>query len=150
MARATFRTITPTRLDPSVFDKAFEKAARDMEKGVKAAFVDATSGWKKKPVWRGYVRLGPDEIFISVGTADEIFKYVDQGTVAHIIRPVRAKMLHWTENGEDFFAKEVHHPGTKPRNITGEIQELWLGLMPEIFDQALQKAIQESGHMIHG
>lgn len=149
MARAVFRSILPSLLDPNIFRKAFEEASREMEKDVKGFFIDAVSGWKHKPVWRGYVRLTGDRIYISVGTTDEIFKYVDEGTVAHIIRPVKAKMLHWvTPSGEDAFAKEVHHPGTTAQNISGEIQDIWVGLMPELFDQHLMKAIQASGHAI--
>jgi hypothetical protein len=149
MARTQFRSIAPSLLDPKLFLSAFEKAARAMERDVKGAFLDATSGWKHKPVWRGYVRLTADNLYISVGTVDQIFKFVDEGTVAHIIRPVRARMLHWTENGQDFFAKEVHHPGTQAQNISKEIREIWIGLMPDYFDQALQEAIQQSGHAIH-
>lgn len=152
MARSTFRSISPSLLDPNLFRKAFEDASREMEKDVKGAFIDATSGWKHKPVWRGYVRLTADDIYISVGTADQIFKFVDEGTKAHVIRPVKAKMLHWvdTASGEDRFAKEVHHPGTKAQNISKEIREIWLGLMPEYFDKYLYAAIQKSGHELHG
>lgn len=148
MARAVFRSILPSLVDPALFEKAFEKAARAMETDVKGAFVDATSGWKHKPVWRGYVRLTADNIYISVGTSDEIFRFVDEGTKAHIIRPVRAKFLHWTDGGEDFFAKEVHHPGTKAQNISAEIREIWLGLMPDYFDQYMLEALKKSGHQI--
>jgi len=152
MARSVFRSISPSLLDPNLFQKAFEQAARAMERDVKGAFIDATSTWKNKPVWRGYVRLTADNIYISVGTTDQIFKYVDEGTVAHIIKPVRAKMLHWVDadSGEDRFAKEVHHPGSKAQNISGEIREIWLGLMPEYFDKYLIEAIQQSGHAIRG
>lgn len=150
MARAKFRTIAPSLIDPNLFQEAFEKAAREMEKDVKGAFIDATSGWKNKPVWRGYVRLTADNIYISVGTTDQIFKFVDEGTVAHIIRPVRARLLHWVDpdSGDDRFAKEVHHPGTKAQNISAEIREIWMGLMPDYFDKHLVEAIQKSGHAI--
>lgn len=150
MGRTAFRSISPSRLDPNLFAKAFEQASREMEKDVKGAFTDITSGWKKPPVWRGYVRLTADNIYISVGTTDQIFKFVDEGTVAHIIRPVKAKMLHWVDpaSGEDRFAKEVHHPGSKARKYSAEIREIWLGLMPDYFDKYLLEAIQQSGHAI--
>ena len=152
MARAKFRSISPSLLDPKVFEDAFEKAAREMERDVKGAFIDVTSGWKNPPAWRGYVRLTTDNIYISVGTTDQIFKFVDEGTVAHIIRPVRAKVLHWVDpvTGQDAYAKEVHHPGTKAQNISTDIQHIWMGLMPDYFDKHLIEAIQQSGHAIHG
>lgn len=40
--------------------------------------------------------------------------YVEFGTAPHIIRPVNGKALHWKSGGKDIFAKEVHHPGTRP------------------------------------
>lgn len=148
MARAVFRSISPSLLDPNIFANAFEQASRAMEHDVKGAFIDATSTWKNKPVWRGYVRLSADNIYISVGTTDLIFKFVDEGTKAHIIRPIKAKMLHWVDagSGEDRFAKEVHHPGTKAQHISKDIREIWLGLMPDYFDKYLMQAIQQSGH----
>jgi len=148
MARAVFRSISPSKLDPNLFAKAFEQASRAMERDVKGAFIDATSGWKHKPVWRGYVRLTADNTYISVGTTDQIFKFVDEGTVAHIIRPIKAKMLHWVDpvSGDDRFAKEVHHPGSKAQHISQDIREIWLGLMPDYFDKYLLEAIRQSGH----
>ena len=38
------------------------------------------------------------------------------GTKPHIIVPVRAQALHWINDaGQDVYAMEVHHPGTKPQ-----------------------------------
>ena len=40
-------------------------------------------------------------------------KYVEYPTAPHIIRAAPGKMLHFTgKDGNDVFAKEVHHPGT--------------------------------------
>ena len=151
MARAVFKTIIPKALPSNLFDDAFEKASREMEKDVKGAFEDAVGDWKHKPVWRGYVRINSDQIYISVGTTDPIFKYVDEGTKAHIIKPVTAKVLHWVDvnTGEDHFAKEVHHPGNKAQKISQSIREVWQGaLMADYFDKYLVQAIKESGHAI--
>lgn len=64
-------------------------------------------------------------------------KMVEFGTVPHIIRPVNKKALKFKSGKEVVFAKEVHHPGTRPnpfiRNtlqtklqqiVTEEIQKL--------------------------
>jgi len=40
---------------------------------------------------------------------------LERGTTAHPIFPKKAKVLHWEENGEDFFAFYVSHPGFSPR-----------------------------------
>jgi hypothetical protein len=149
--RAKFKSILPKLLPPKVFDEAFEKAARQMEKDVKGAFEDAVSKWKHQPVWRGYVRIADTNIYLSVGTTDEIFKYVDEGTVGHMIRPVRAKVLHWvTPEGEDAFSKGHWVKGITAQKITKSIHDIWVGMMPDYFDRYLSQAIKESGHAIHG
>jgi hypothetical protein len=44
--------------------------------------------------------------------------YIERGTRPHVIRPVRARMLRFTtKQGQVVFAREVHHPGTKPYRI---------------------------------
>lgn len=45
----------------------------------------------------------------------DYWKYIEYGTPPHIIRPVNAKALKFSINGDDVFAKEVHHPGTRPQ-----------------------------------
>ena len=151
MPRAVFRTIIPKLLPPKVFQDAFEKASREMEKDVKGSYEDAVVTWKNKPTFRGYVRIAAESIYISVGTTDEVFKFVDQGTKAHFIKPVRAKVLHWVDptTGEDRFSKGHQVSGIKPRDITKSINAIWSGgLMADYFDRYLQQAIKESGHAI--
>lgn len=147
--RAKFKTIIPKLLPPKVFEDAFEKASREMEKDVKGAFEDAVSTWQHQPVWRGYVRIAGSDIYISVGTTDEVFKFVDEGTVGHMIRPVRAKVLHWvTPEGEDAFSKGHWVKGIKAQEISKSIHDIWVNMMPEYFDKYLVQAIRESGHAI--
>ncbi len=145
-----FRTIIPKVLNERVFDNAWKTAARNMERDVKGAFQDATKDWKHQPEWRGYVRIDGNGAYISVSTNDLIFKFVDEGTEPHIIKPVNAKVLHWEDplTGEDRFATLVHHPGYKGAKISESIVEIWNGLMPIYFDDELRKAIQESGHAL--
>lgn len=40
--------------------------------------------------------------------------YVRWGTRPHLIRARRAKALRFEIQGKEIFAKQVHHPGTKP------------------------------------
>lgn len=151
MARAKWDIILPKPLNVQVFDTEFEKAARESEAAIKKNFQDAVRLWRKPPVFRGYVRISGDKIYISVGTADEIFKFVDQGTKPHIIRPKNAKMLHWVDKGgEDHFAKEVNHPGFEGRHISDQIEEDWGsgGLMAEHFEDHLRIAVKKSGHAV--
>lgn len=152
MSRAKFDVILPTRLPVDVFDKELEKAAREAEADLKKEFEDAVRLWKNPPQFRGYVRISGTLIYISVGTADPIFKFVDQGTKPHVIKAVRAKMLHWidSDTGEDRFAKEVNHPGSEGRHITDAIEIEWSdnGRMKEYFVAGMETAIDKSGHAI--
>lgn len=77
----------------------------------------------------------------AAGTDDRIYNYLDKGTRPHIIRAKRAKVLRFNSNfksktvpgrlnpragkntGPAAFAKQVKHPGTKPRGFTRIIHE---------------------------
>jgi len=42
--------------------------------------------------------------------------FVEYGTSAHVIKPVKAKALHFkSKEGKDVYAKWVWHPGTNPQ-----------------------------------
>jgi Bacteriophage HK97-gp10, putative tail-component len=44
--------------------------------------------------------------------ADEFYApFLEYGTRAHLIQAGTSKALHWTQGGQDFFAKSVMHPG---------------------------------------
>jgi HK97 gp10 family phage protein len=47
------------------------------------------------------------------GTNISYAEAVEYGTRPHTIKPKNKQALHWKEGNTDFFAKEVHHPGTK-------------------------------------
>lgn len=150
MARAKFRAIIPTKLPGKVFDDAFEKAARKMEKDVKGVFQDYVANWKHQPDFRGYVRVGSSDIYISVGTTDEVFKFLDEGTIRHFVAPVNATVLHWiTPEGTDAFSMGHWVKGIKAREMVKSVMDTWTDLMPEYFDANLKVAVQESGHAIN-
>lgn len=151
MTRSRFDVILPTKLNVNVFDQEFEKASREIESDLKKDFEDAVKFWKKVPTFRGYVRLSGNKIYISVGTADPIFAFIDQGTVAHFIKPVNAKVLHWVDSatGEDRFSKGHWVKGIEARHITDNIESEWAsGRMAEYYEGALDIAIGKSGHEI--
>lgn len=55
-----------------------------------------------------------------------VLLYVEFGTPPHIIRAKNAKALHFKVDGEDVFAKTVHHPGTRPNPFIRNIFHLQL------------------------
>ncbi len=55
--------------------------------------------------------VGPDNVIIHDGVDYGI--HLEYGTRPHRIKVKEKKALHWKQDGEDFFAKSVMHPGTK-------------------------------------
>ena len=76
-----------------------------------------------------------------VGTDNEVYHYVDEGTRPHIIRPVRASRLRFKSGynaktkprkigsqaggafGDTVYAMQVRHPGSKAREFSPTIQK---------------------------
>lgn len=61
--------------------------------------------------------------------------YVEYGTRAHMIRPVRASALRFEVEGEVVFAKLVRHPGTKPQPFVRETAEEVERQVPSIWNK---------------
>ncbi len=95
----------------------------------------AVKTWNHKPDFGFEITAPGGDLVMVVGTDDEIFGYVEQGTQPHPIYPVRAKMLRFQTgyraksvpnivgsfsggpSGAIVFRKRVMHPGSKPRNF---------------------------------
>lgn len=52
-----------------------------------------------------------------VGTHDEIARLHHEGTRPHVITPQRAQFLRFSARGRIVYAREVHHPGTRPNKF---------------------------------
>jgi hypothetical protein len=67
--------------------------------------------------------------------------FVVGGTAAHTIEPNRASVLHFQVDGQDVYAHEVRHPGSKPNPfdkrgyeaVRGEIKERLVETRRQIF-----------------
>lgn len=112
-----------------------------------------TSTWQHKPTFKVLRRLYPGvqsaSALVQIGTDDEIFHYVNDGTPAHSIEPkspvsprnpnrpsalatragYRAKTRPGSRRpssgghfGEVIFKPGVWHPGIEPRNFMGSLQ----------------------------
>ena len=117
-------------LDPARFKAAIEQALDTQARATKSDFDKVTASWGHKPGFAIKSSSGQREI----STSSDIFGYVNFGTSAHIIRP-RGRFLRFPgsfspktapgllasmsgmRGGPEVFAKEVHHPGTKPRGF---------------------------------
>ena len=136
--------------------KAVEAQTRQSAGELLKDFERTAATWTNKPRWR--VRVGRSGV--SVSTDDAIWGYVDRGTRPHVIRPRRAKRLAFAgsytaktrvgsiiargggPSGSTVFAREVNHPGTKPRNFTRLLKRKWDAKWPRDMQKAINRATQ--------
>jgi hypothetical protein len=115
--------------------KAFEKELRaQMEKEIEsmlASFELTTSTWSHKPKFRRYLRVTSNEIYMSITTDDDIYRYVSEGT--RVRRAIMSK--DWRSKTRVnvltpgagagkmvFVSKKVNRPGIKARRYP---QNIW-------------------------
>ena len=83
------------------------------------------------------LKRGKDFVEAFIGPTVSYAVFVERGTKPHIIRPVYARYLRFEVAGRIVFAREVHHPGTRPNPFvrrTAEIvrQKLREGIKMEV------------------
>lgn len=147
--------IKPKGRDYKKLVKAVEEAMEEAaEEGIEL-YQQCTSTWANQPTFEaakvsdGYV----------IGTDDEIFEYVDQGTKPHIITPKRAKVLAFGAGGTPktqpgvigsrsgsrgstkVFTQRVQHPGTQARDFTGLVKKRMDDVLPVILAQKIGGAL---------
>lgn len=182
-----FRSIKPgVKFKSSTFREEIRKAAEKMAPAIKADFEKTTRTWEHEVEFTTEVNIGraaggyiagkagiTTGAEISVTTDDDIYRYVDEGTKPHIIRPRRrrgprkaAHTLAFQMGGRPkttpnvigstsgrkgnkwAFAKEVHHPGTKARNFSQVIHRKWQPRFRTEMQAALNRAAKRSGHSL--
>lgn len=138
--REVERALTELRKD--LWPKAFQSAAKEIGREALRDYRRVTNTWHHKPDFEQVIDVDGDEVQLLIGTDDEIFGYVDQGTRPHIIMPkkpggrlafqsgYRAKTVPGTLksfSGGKFGPKVVRpwvmHPGTKARRFTQMIRD---------------------------
>lgn len=138
------------------YQAEIDRAREEVKAGILKDFKSTFATWKHKPKF-GATRRG-DAYYIT--TNDEIYGYVESGTKPHIIRPRHASRLHFFRGGfqaksrpgniasgagraatiGETFAKEVHHPGTKPRKFSKLIHDKWQKIWIERMQTAIRNA----------
>lgn len=123
-------------------DPVFEQAINTELGVIQDDFALTYQTWKSGPsfVLQRAAYQGPDMVG-ECSTDNEIYSYVNFGTVPHDIFPVKAKKLHFMSgytakttkrvigsqaggpSGSDVFSAGVHHPGSEGREFDLAIQE---------------------------
>ncbi len=135
------KRIKPKKLKVDAFRLELLNALRAEGREVKKQYKKTTQTWKRKPEFEILIGLTGKDASVLVGTDDKIFRYVDEGTRPHIIRPVRAKRLRFKSGyraktrpgkigsqsggafGDTVYAQMVRHPGSKARGFSPTIQK---------------------------
>lgn len=148
------------------YDKAARRelraAAEETGRRVLNKHRDVVKSWSQKPDFRLDIDVAPARIEILVtprGRNKKRFRYVNEGTRAHIIRPRKTKALHFRtghnpktrpiaqynvgdggSTGGFVTAKQVKHPGTKPRKFTEKFMRDELPDFKRECENALRRA----------
>lgn len=164
MSIITLKEIKPTRLKVEAINDEIRKEADAVSKDMLLDAELTTWTWDHDVKFDRVVEVMPDGVLIEVSTQDRIWRYVDEGTKAHIITPKMAKVLRFPgtytaktvpgvmtaraggASGPDVFAKVVRHPGTKPRNFSKELTKRWQPRSAKRLQQAIDRGIKRSGH----
>lgn len=162
------KTIKPGKLNKAAMKRELHKAMMEAKKEILADFRKTTRTWKKKPKFEGAMDLsGPGPVVI-VGTDNEIYRYVDEGTKRHYIFPhgnyplkfksgwkgsYRAKTkvrvidsFSGGATGKTVRRMWVLHPGTEARRFADEIEKRRKPWYKSRMERAMRDAAKSSEH----
>lgn len=127
--------------DAAKMRRAVKNGMEAAAKAVKADFGVTTQTWQHKPEFE---IDRPSDFERVIGTDDEIYKFVDEGTRPHIIAPKPGKALVFLAGGRPktvpkairsnkgatgntivYTRAAVQHPGTVAREFVETIGEKW-------------------------
>jgi hypothetical protein len=146
----------PDALSPRKYERAIETALGIVAVTAVQEFQQTTRSWRHKPTFR-IAKDGDDRV--TVGTDDEVYGYVDQGTRPHVIRPRRGRFLRFQAGarakttpgslssgggggGVTTFRRGVNHPGTKARGFSELIARRAEGRVLDEVTRQLRKAAE--------
>ena len=170
------KAIKPRRFRSEAFTRAITAAANEAGKEIKKDFEATTKTWKHKPDFVKEVDTKASPVQVLVGTDDEIYRFVDEGTKPHPIfagaytgkSNKKALAFQWGGKGS-YRAKTkpgfigsraggptgpfvafpyVQHPGTKPRHFDKIIQKKWTPRFKRLMERAMSAGAKGSGHSI--
>lgn len=109
---------------------------------------------RRSPVRTGQLRNSitqkESQLKVEVAPTAKHTPYVLLGTRPHVIRPLRARMLRWTDsNGDAHFAKWVFHPGTRANDFVldtaQEINPYVVKVFENVFQEEFDRDYSDSG-----
>ena len=158
-----FKEIKPKPLKEDAFRLEFLTMMHEMEREIKKDFKETTKTWDTNVEFVSIISLkgGPS---VLVGTDNEIYRMVNDGTKAHDIAPKGKKRLAYQvqfvpktapgvigskaggKSGNYTYRGLVHHPGFKARAFDKVITKKWTPRFKRRAEEAMRIAAQKSGH----
>lgn len=152
------RVIMPKALiiDVAAQQRAITNTLNATAKAIKADFGITTQAWSDKPT---FTIESPSPYERSIGTDDDVYTMLNEGTKAHEIRPKRGKVLRFqtpfrsktvpreimssagSKGKVEVFSRGVMHPGTEAREWDQVIFEKWDRQMGDIFQRAIDSEV---------
>lgn len=153
MAFVTARGIKPKGklFNLPKIEKAIKDAVQESADDAQKLYESCVATWNHKPTFEQTTTKDG----IIVGTEDEIFGYVDEGTRPHVITIKNGRVLRFRTgytakttpgkigsgaggpSGGFAYAKSVNHPGFKGRDFTGKVEKQVQGTLPVVLAQKL-------------
>ena len=164
------KTIKPQRLKVKEMRLELLNALRKSGTVIRKDFRGTTKNWKHKVKFEQQISLKQPGPTITVWTDDEIYNYVDGGTRPHDIwagyytgksdkktlafpsmftpktKPGSLKSGPGSSGGDTVFTPYVRHPGTEPRNFSGQIAKQDLPKFKRLMEEGMGKARKASGN----
>lgn len=163
------KEIKPGRFNDRAFKQEIIKAARSASTEIQKDFDKTVATWRSKPKFEQVLSVDPN-VEILVGTDNEVYGYVNDGTRPHPIFPRRARALRFRWGGKGSYKPKtrpriigstpggpsgpivyrpyVQHPGSKARLFDEVIQKKWQAAYKRRIEQAMAAAARASGHGI--
>lgn len=158
------KAIKPKRINEKAMYDILNRELESISKDILFDFEVTAYTWNHKPEFTRLVSIGPSSVDILVGTDDEIYKYIDEGTKKHFVGPKKKGVLAWRTNyvpktspgsmiatgggasGPFAFDSKGHMvSGIKARKFTKTIQKSWEKKFKSRMEKAMKEAAQSTG-----
>ncbi len=161
-----FNAIIPRKFNAKAFEANLNDRLTDVGKLIYGDFRDTVQTWQKRVYFKTTRARTQGTLSIKVDTNSKVYFMVNEGTRPHIIRPRRAKWLkyrgkftpkttpRWIGSrpggkfGKFVRRKIVRHPGFAAREFDSAIADSRRADAVRILNEAMRRAVMESGHGI--
>ncbi len=165
-----WKVINPGPIKADAIRLEVLSALHRVEREIKADFRRTTATWEHQVEFESAVGMRGGVAEVLVGTDDEIYHYVNDGTRPHMIwagiytgksraralrfhsrfrpktRPHYITSYRGMVGGTVLFRPYVNHPGTEAREFDKTLEKRWRPRFSRLMREAVARGIAKSGH----